>query len=87
MSSKLEQPLPPDKEINLCVGKEWYRFPSSFFLPSERYSVLIRDQKSCWNSLIRHPLFILFIYYNLISIKVRRLTVTCDNTLFAASLA
>ena len=20
-------------KINLCVGKEWYRFPSSFFLP------------------------------------------------------
>jgi len=37
MSPKLEQPLPPEKEINLCVGKEWYRFPSSFFLPSERY--------------------------------------------------
>jgi len=39
MSSKLEQPLPPDKEINLCVGKEWYRFPSSFFLPSERWQL------------------------------------------------
>ncbi|KAI8367633.1 Alg9-like mannosyltransferase family-domain-containing protein [Radiomyces spectabilis] len=23
------------KEKNLCVGKEWYRFPSSFFLPSD----------------------------------------------------
>jgi len=21
------------KGINVCVGKEWYRFPSSFFLP------------------------------------------------------
>ena len=21
------------REVNLCVGKEWYRFPSSFFLP------------------------------------------------------
>lgn len=36
MSSKLEEPLPQGKQINLCVGKEWYRFPSSFFLPSER---------------------------------------------------
>ncbi|XP_030838105.1 alpha-1,2-mannosyltransferase ALG9 isoform X1 [Strongylocentrotus purpuratus] len=25
--------LPPDKLVNVCVGKEWYRFPSSFFLP------------------------------------------------------
>jgi alpha-1,2-mannosyltransferase len=22
-----------NSKINLCVGKEWYRFPSSFFLP------------------------------------------------------
>lgn len=26
-------PLPPEYPVNLCVGKEWYRFPSSFFLP------------------------------------------------------
>ncbi|PIK57716.1 putative alpha-1,2-mannosyltransferase ALG9 [Apostichopus japonicus] len=25
--------LPPDKPINICIGKEWYRFPSHFFLP------------------------------------------------------
>lgn len=25
--------LPPDKPVNICVGKEWYRFPSHFFLP------------------------------------------------------
>lgn len=25
--------------VNICVGKEWYRFPSSFFLPSERYNI------------------------------------------------
>ena len=23
-------------EINLCVGKEWHRFPSSFFLPNKK---------------------------------------------------
>ena len=28
--------LAPDKNVNVCVGKEWYRFPSSFFLPSNR---------------------------------------------------
>lgn len=31
---------PNSKEpINVCIGKDWYRFPSSFFLPSTRYSV------------------------------------------------
>ena len=25
--------------MNICVGKEWYRFPSSFFLPSERHHI------------------------------------------------
>lgn len=28
-------PLPPEYPVNLCVGKEWYRFPSSFFLPEK----------------------------------------------------
>ncbi len=23
----------------ICVGKEWYRFPSSFFLPDERFQL------------------------------------------------
>ena len=23
----------------ICVGKEWYRFPSSFFLPEERFKL------------------------------------------------
>ncbi|CAL1289019.1 unnamed protein product [Larinioides sclopetarius] len=26
-------PLPPEYPVNVCMGKEWYRFPSSFFLP------------------------------------------------------
>ncbi|XP_019620382.1 PREDICTED: alpha-1,2-mannosyltransferase ALG9-like isoform X2 [Branchiostoma belcheri] len=25
--------MDPSREVNLCVGKEWYRFPNSFFLP------------------------------------------------------
>jgi len=37
MSSNLEHPFPADRYINLCVGKEWYRYPSSFFLPSDRW--------------------------------------------------
>ena len=28
--------------INVCFGKEWYRFPSSFFLPSDRYAEMNR---------------------------------------------
>ena len=25
------------KDLNVCVGKEWYRFPSSFYLPSPKW--------------------------------------------------
>ncbi|GIY14368.1 alpha-1,2-mannosyltransferase ALG9 [Caerostris darwini] len=28
-----KHPLPPEYPVNVCMGKEWYRFPSSFFLP------------------------------------------------------
>ncbi len=28
--------LSPEKDVNVCVGKEWHRFPSSFFLPSDK---------------------------------------------------
>jgi alpha-1,2-mannosyltransferase len=31
-----ERKLPSDQTINVCIGKEWYRFPSSFFLPDNR---------------------------------------------------
>lgn len=27
----------PDATYNVCTGKDWYRFPSSFFLPSSNY--------------------------------------------------
>ncbi|XP_022080995.1 alpha-1,2-mannosyltransferase ALG9-like [Acanthaster planci] len=27
--------LPPDRPVNVCIGKEWYRFPNSFFLPEK----------------------------------------------------
>ncbi|BFZ06579.1 hypothetical protein BsWGS_09618 [Bradybaena similaris] len=29
--------LPSDKPVNVCVGKEWYRYPSSFFLPGPNW--------------------------------------------------
>ena len=25
--------------INVCMGKEWYRFPSSFFLPGDNWEM------------------------------------------------
>lgn len=28
--------MSPDKPVNVCVGKEWYRFPSNFFLPADK---------------------------------------------------
>nr|CAD7442255.1 unnamed protein product [Timema bartmani] len=31
--------LPADQNINICVGKEWYRFPTSFFLPDNRWQL------------------------------------------------
>lgn len=31
--------LSSDRNVNLCVGKEWYRFPSSFFLPAENWNL------------------------------------------------
>ncbi|XP_015587683.1 alpha-1,2-mannosyltransferase ALG9 isoform X2 [Cephus cinctus] len=32
-----EGQVPTDVNINFCVGKEWYRFPSSFFFPSNNW--------------------------------------------------
>ena len=37
-------------EVNVCVGKEWYRFGSSFFLPSA--SVQLRFIKSGFDGLL-----------------------------------
>eukprot|EP01119_Soliformovum_irregulare_P000869 TRINITY_DN10637_c0_g1_i1.p1 TRINITY_DN10637_c0_g1~~TRINITY_DN10637_c0_g1_i1.p1 ORF type:complete len:558 (+),score=122.15 TRINITY_DN10637_c0_g1_i1:196-1869(+) len=28
-----------DEKIRICVGKEWYRFPSNFFLPAENFEL------------------------------------------------
>ncbi|KAF6203638.1 hypothetical protein GE061_001970, partial [Apolygus lucorum] len=32
--------LPTLNHFNICVGKEWYRFPSSFFLPDDRWNLM-----------------------------------------------
>ncbi|XP_063426671.1 alpha-1,2-mannosyltransferase ALG9-like [Mytilus trossulus] len=31
--------LSPEKPVNVCVGKEWYRFPSHFFMPGDNWSL------------------------------------------------
>ena len=28
-----------EDKANVCMGKEWYRFPSNFFLPSNNWNV------------------------------------------------
>ena len=30
-------PLPRHQPVRLCAGKEWYRYPSSFFLPTDQW--------------------------------------------------
>ncbi|XP_074592962.1 alpha-1,2-mannosyltransferase ALG9-like [Brevipalpus obovatus] len=39
--------------INLCIGKEWYRFPSSFFLPDSRWK--LQFIKSEFKGLLPQP--------------------------------
>ncbi|XP_064614861.1 alpha-1,2-mannosyltransferase ALG9-like [Liolophura sinensis] len=29
--------MPADRPVNVCIGKEWYRYPSSFFLPAKHW--------------------------------------------------
>lgn len=38
------------KDVNVCIGKDWYRYPSSFFLPSTKYS--IRFLKTEFNGIL-----------------------------------
>ncbi|KAJ3049129.1 mannosyltransferase [Rhizophlyctis rosea] len=38
-----------DRELNLCVGKEWYRFPSHYFLPE---GMRLRFVKSSFDGLL-----------------------------------
>lgn len=40
----------PDAVYNVCTGKDWYRFPSSFFLPSKNYH--LRFVKSEFNGIL-----------------------------------
>ena len=45
--------IPVDTDINICVGKEWYRFPSSFFIPSKRFKYSF--VKSSFGGLLPKP--------------------------------
>lgn len=44
-----------DREINICVGKEWYRFPTSFFLPHRRFR--LRFVRAGFSGLLPKPYF------------------------------
>lgn len=35
--SILDDSHAPDQQLTVCLGKEWYRYPSSFFLPNSRW--------------------------------------------------
>ncbi|CAD5122594.1 DgyrCDS11006 [Dimorphilus gyrociliatus] len=37
-------PLSSYVQVNLCVGKEWYRFPSSFFLPENWKLMFVKSE-------------------------------------------
>ena len=39
----LLDPISPKRTLNVCVGKEWYRFPSHFFVPTERTTGSVTD--------------------------------------------
>lgn len=47
---QLENPAAPTAIYNVCVGKDWYRFPGSFFLPSSKFR--IRFLKSEFNGML-----------------------------------
>lgn len=34
-----DSPIQPNTTYNMCVAKDWYRFPASFFLPNDQYRV------------------------------------------------
>ncbi|XP_063984376.1 alpha-1,2-mannosyltransferase ALG9 isoform X2 [Diachasmimorpha longicaudata] len=35
----IEHQIPTDMHINFCIGKEWHRFPGSFFFPSNNWQL------------------------------------------------
>lgn len=51
------------REVNVCLGKEWYRFGSSFFIPSNKQHV--QFIKSGFDGLLPQVLTKLFIHCSL----------------------
>lgn len=58
----VEENFPTDRPINLCVGKEWHRFPSSFFLPGLKW---VLRKKHCSLCAVFFSNFVLYIYMSL----------------------
>ncbi|CAH0557064.1 unnamed protein product [Brassicogethes aeneus] len=41
----LENNVPEKSQVNVCLGKDWHRYPSSFFLPNSNWNVkLIKSE-------------------------------------------
>lgn len=40
----LQQVNPAEAGTSVCFGKEWYRFPSSYFLPRDMHAKFIRSE-------------------------------------------
>lgn len=47
LDRQLEANVPPDTPVNVCIGKEWYRFPSNFFMPDDRFDIMIVYNVHC----------------------------------------
>lgn len=42
--SRFSSSTPGDTNLNICYGKEWYRFPTSFFLPTSLSGAWIKSE-------------------------------------------
>ncbi|KAJ8933722.1 hypothetical protein NQ314_013852 [Rhamnusium bicolor] len=49
----VEAKIPDKAQVNVCIGKDWYRYPSSFFLPNPNWN--IRFIKSEFNGMLPAP--------------------------------
>jgi len=43
-----------DKDVNICIGKEFHRFPGSFFFPGKRFKLRILDHEDSFKGPIPH---------------------------------
>lgn len=49
----LEAKVPDKAQVNVCLGKDWHRYPSSFFLPNKNWQV--RFIKSEFDGMLPAP--------------------------------